>query len=175
VFFFTGQGPQRRQAIVGLSKPFVSPAVIVIHFSNNFLLLQQLSRTTKTAALNTKQVKNKLLCIEDDVDLSKLIAEIMEYEQYEVITDNGKSLPKILAEHGIGLILMDERLYWTTGSSLCMELKKNPETAGIPVIMISAAQNIKDISKSCGADGFIKKPFDLYEALDVVARHFVKN
>lgn len=120
-------------------------------------------------------MKNKLLCIEDDVDLSKLIAEIMEYEQYEVITDNGKSLAKILAEHPIGLILMDERLYWTTGSNLCIELKKNPRTAHIPVIMVSAARNIDAISKSCGAEGFIKKPFDLYEAIDMVAKHFVTN
>jgi len=117
-------------------------------------------------------LKNKLLYIEDDRDVSELIAEIMEYEHYEVIIDNGKSMFNILRENQIGLILLDQRLFWTTGSALCMELKANPETKDIPVIMISSAANIEDIARSCGAVGFIKKPFDMYDAIDMVAKYF---
>lgn len=115
---------------------------------------------------------NKLLYIEDDKDVSDLITEIMEYEQYEVIADNGKALFKILEENRIGLILLDQRLYWTTGSELCIALKSNPETKDIPVIMISASPHIAQISRSCGAVGYIRKPFDMYEAIDMVAKYF---
>ncbi|MGK6351632.1 response regulator [Parapedobacter sp. DT-150] len=117
-------------------------------------------------------MKNKLLYIEDDLDVSALITEIMEYEQYEVITDNGKSMFKILRENKVGLILLDQRLFWTTGSQLCMELKASPETKDIPVIMISASPNIAHISKTCGAVGYIRKPFDMYDAIAMVAKHF---
>lgn len=120
-------------------------------------------------------MKNKLLYIEDDKDISELIAEILEYEHYEVITDNGKSMFQILKENQVGLILLDQRLFWTTGSQLCMELKANPETKDIPVIMISSAANIEDIAQSCGAIDFIKKPFDMYDAINMVAKYFQRT
>ncbi|SFC48886.1 two-component system, OmpR family, phosphate regulon response regulator PhoB/two-component system, OmpR family, alkaline phosphatase synthesis response regulator PhoP [Parapedobacter composti] len=119
-------------------------------------------------------MKNKLLYIEDDADVSALMTEIMEYEQYEVIVDNGKSMFRILREHPIGLILLDQRLYWTTGSELCQALKANAETKHIPVIMISSAANIEAIARSCGAEDYIKKPFDMYDAIAMVAKYFRK-
>src|SRR5690606_17122243 len=117
-------------------------------------------------------LNRKLLYIEDDLDVSELIAEIMEYEQYEVIIDDGKSLFNILDEHRVGLILLDQRLFWTTGSELCLALKANPATKDIPVVMISASPHIAQISEACGAVGYIRKPFDMYEAIDMVAKHF---
>lgn len=100
------------------------------------------------------------------------MADIMTYEHYEVITDNGKSLFRIVRENRIGLILLDQRLFWTTGSELCLELKANPETRDIPVIMVSVAADIEKIARDCGAVGYIKKPFDMYEAIDMVAKYF---
>ncbi|MFC3196397.1 two-component system response regulator [Parapedobacter deserti] len=117
-------------------------------------------------------MKHKLLYIEDDKDVSELIAEIMEYENYEVITDNGKAMFEIIKENPIGLILLDQRLFWTTGSQLCLALKANPATKDIPVIMISSAIDIADIARSCGAVDFIKKPFDMYHAINMVAKYF---
>lgn len=119
-------------------------------------------------------MNQKLLYIEDDEGISELIAEIMEYEHYEVITDDGKSMFRILGENQIGLILMDQRLFWSTGSQLCMELKAKPETKDIPVIMMSSSPDIERIALSCGASGFIKKPFDLYDVIDTVGRYLPK-
>lgn len=117
-------------------------------------------------------MKNKLLYIEDDKDVSELMAEIMEYEDYEVIIDNGKSMFKILEEQPVGLILLDQRLFWTTGSELCQALKAKTETKHIPVIMISSAPNIDYIAHTCGAQDYIKKPFDMYDAIAMVAKYF---
>ncbi len=104
-----------------------------------------------------------------------MMADIMTYEHYDIITDNGKSLFKIVREHRVGLILLDQRLFWTTGSELCMALKANPETCDIPVIMVSVAADIEQIAQACGAVGYIKKPFDMYEAIAMIAKHFQES
>lgn len=98
----------------------------------------------------------------------------MEYERYEVITDDGRSMFRILEENQIGLILMDQRLFWSTGSQLCLELKAKSETRDIPVIMMSSSPDIERIALSCGASGFIKKPFDLYDVINTVSTYLPK-
>ncbi len=52
-------------------------------------------------------MKKRILYIEDDPDMAEIIAEIMEYEHYEVTSDSGKRLFQILENEHIGLILMD--------------------------------------------------------------------
>lgn len=117
-------------------------------------------------------MKKKLLCIEDDSDIAEIIMAIMEQEQYEVIIDDGKSMFRILDEHKIGLILMDERLSWTTGRQLCHELKASTKTIDIPIIVMSASLYIADVAKECEAVGYIKKPFDLDHVIEMVRDHF---
>lgn len=113
-------------------------------------------------------MKKTILYIEDDHDMKDIIFEIMEYEDYHVITDSGKDMHNILEDQPIGLILMDEALSWAWGSDLCLELKEKAEYRDIPVIMVSAARDIEQIALRCGAVGFIRKPFDMYDFIDKV-------
>jgi len=119
-------------------------------------------------------MKKKILYIEDDPDMADIVAEIMQYEEYEVITDSGKSMYKILKNNDIGLILMDEGLSWCWGSTLCKELRSNEETASIPIIMISAVREIDDIAQHCGANAYIRKPFEIYDVIDAVNNFYPK-
>ena len=50
-------------------------------------------------------------------------------------------------------------------------LKSNPATSHIPVIIISAVRDIKEIAEAGLADGYLKKPFDLNELLAIVQKH----
>lgn len=120
-------------------------------------------------------MKKKILYIEDDPDMADIVAEIMQYEEYEVITDSGKSMYKILKNNDIGLILMDEGLSWCWGSNLCRELRSNEETADIPIIMISAVREIDDIAQHCGANTYIRKPFEIYDVIDAVNNYYPKG
>jgi two-component system response regulator VicR len=47
------------------------------------------------------------------------------------------------------------------GDRICVQLKSNSETCCFPVVLLSAEHNLAALSKACGADGFISKPFDL--------------
>ncbi|SEL28029.1 response regulator [Parapedobacter koreensis] len=120
-------------------------------------------------------MKKKILYIEDDPDMADIVAEIMQYEAYEVIIDSGKSMYKLLKDNDIGLILMDEGLRWCWGSNLCKELRLNEETATIPIIMISAVRDIDNIAQHCGANAYIRKPFEIYDVIDVVNEHYPSN
>lgn len=117
-------------------------------------------------------MKKKILYAEDDGDMREIVTEFMRFEDYEVITDNGKSIGKKLQQHAVGLILLDENLNWGWGSDLCVLLKSDEKTVGIPVILISAIPRIDEIAEQCGADGYIRKPFDMYDVIDVVNEHY---
>jgi|SRR5690606_4137544 len=122
---------------------------------------------------SAKHMKKKILYAEDDGDMLEVVSEFMQFEDYEVVTDNGKSIKKKLQQHQIGLILLDENLNWGWGSDLCRELKSDEKTAVIPIVLISAMGDIDKIAEQCGADGYIRKPFDIYDVIDVVNMHYL--
>ena len=70
------------------------------------------------------------------------------------------------------LILLDGFLSGMDGIDVCNTLKSTPETKDIPVIMISAHTNLKEIQKFCKADDFIAKPFDANELVRKI-NHFI--
>lgn len=111
--------------------------------------------------------------VEDDHDMKDVVCDIMAYEDYDVITDSGRLLNKLLKEQHVGLILMDEVLSWTRGSDLCLVLKENEETRHIPIVMLSAAREIEEIARRCGAVDYIQKPFDMYDVIDKVNEHYL--
>ena len=82
---------------------------------------------------------------------------------------------KYLADGEVGLILMDEGLSWCWGSNLCRELRSNKDTAEIPIIMISAVREIQDIAANCGANAYIRKPFEIYDVIDAINEHYPKS
>ena len=119
----------------------------------------------------------KILVIEDDKDIRDTIVYILEEEKYEVISSGDSKILKNVTEHNPDLILMDNWLTeWKSdanGQQLSKELKSNPATSHIPVIIISAVSNIKEIAAEGLADAYLKKPFDMSELVDLVKK-FVK-
>lgn len=109
-----------------------------------------------------------ILCIDDDAEFARMVANILKSEGYQVKIDTGKNMHNILKAGKYGLVLLDERLMWMWGSDLCMELKQNPITKHIPVALVSAANDIAKIKDRCGAEAYVKKPFDLAYFLGVV-------
>ncbi|SEP38751.1 PleD family two-component system response regulator [Mucilaginibacter sp. AW1-7] len=117
----------------------------------------------------------KILVIEDDKDIRDTIAYVLEEEGYEVVaSDNARILKKLL-EINPDLILLDNWLTdWksdASGQEISKGLKSDPATSHIPVVMISAVNNIEEITKAGSANGYLKKPFDLTELTRTVKKH----
>jgi two-component system phosphate regulon response regulator PhoB len=124
-----------------------------------------------------KSEPKKIMVIEDDKDIRDTIVYILEEENYEVIASEDSKLLKLVLSYKPDLILLDNWLTdWKSdanGQQLSKELKSDPLTQHIPVIIISAVSNIKEIAEAGLADNYLKKPFDLNELLTIV-RHHVK-
>ena len=103
----------------------------------------------------------RILIIEDDEDTLELLGTIAEKSNLEVVLQtNVLPLPEI-EKINPDLILLDHWIAEEKGGDLCLRLKRNQRTQEIPVVMISALNEIGQIAYSSGADGSLSKPFDI--------------
>ena len=114
---------------------------------------------------------NRILVLDDDPDIGIMIKIMLEYKGYSVIlADRAEKAEEIIKADDISLLIMDMLLSGANGTDICTELKKNPLTASIPIMMISAHPNAKQICMDAGADDFISKPFDMPDILSKISR-----
>jgi len=117
----------------------------------------------------------KILVIEDDKDIRDTIVYVLEEQKYEVTSSEDSKILRSIDEIKPDMILLDNWLTeWksdATGQELSKGLKSNPATSHIPVIIISAVSDVKEIAEAGLADGYLKKPFDLNDLLAIVQKH----
>jgi len=117
----------------------------------------------------------KILVIEDDKDVRDAIVYILENEKYEVIASSDSKILKSINSFNPNLLLMDNWLTeWKSdanGEQLSRELKTNPSTSHIPIIIISAVSNIKEIAEAGLADAYMHKPFDMNDLISMVKKY----
>jgi len=117
----------------------------------------------------------KIMVIEDDKDIRDTVTYALEEEGYEVISSENSRILKSIDKHKPDLILMDNWLTeWKSdanGQQLSKELKSDPKTSDIPVIIVSAVSNIAEIAEAGLANGYLKKPFDLTDLAAIVKKH----
>ncbi|MCD8741869.1 response regulator [Mucilaginibacter roseus] len=114
----------------------------------------------------------KVFVIEDDRDIRETIVYVLEEEGFEVRSSESSKLLKSVDTEKPDIILLDNWLTeWKSdanGQQLSKELKSNPATSHIPVIIISAVSNVKEIAEAGLADAFLMKPFDVNELISLV-------
>lgn len=103
----------------------------------------------------------KILIIDDDVEFSFLISEILSDEGFSVTTrSTSMKLIETILDLKPDVLLLDYWLQGERGDSLTKRLKKNPATKSLPIIIISANHGIESLVKKAGANDFIAKPFE---------------
>jgi two-component system phosphate regulon response regulator PhoB len=116
----------------------------------------------------------KIMVIEDDADIRETIVYALEDAKYEVIASENAGILKSLDHHKPDLILLDNWLSdWksdASGEQLSKQLKTDPATKHIPVVIISAVSNIKEIAEAGLADGYLHKPFDLHDLIRIAEK-----
>ena len=102
----------------------------------------------------------KILIVEDDLEISKLLADFLQGNGYEVLCQyDGLHVLDCIQEHQIDLILLDIMLPYRSGDTILADIRK---FSTVPVIVISAketTQNKIDLLR-LGADDYITKPFN---------------
>jgi CRP-like cAMP-binding protein/CheY-like chemotaxis protein len=115
--------------------------------------------------------KKKILLIEDNAEMRENTAEILELANYKVITaSNGKEGVHLAQTEIPDLIISDIMMPELDGYGVLHLLSKNPETASIPFIFLTAKAEKSDYRKGMGlgADDYLTKPFDDMELLNAV-------
>jgi two-component system alkaline phosphatase synthesis response regulator PhoP len=111
---------------------------------------------------------SNILIIEDEKDIVEAIEYNLKKEGYKVYKAyDGRSAIKIAREKIPDLIILDLMLPALNGLEVCKILKKEKETAAIPVIMLTAKGSEVDkvLGLELGADDYITKPFGMRELL----------
>ncbi len=107
----------------------------------------------------------KILIIEDDVEINKLLSDFLTENKYEVISQyDGLRVLEILQKDTIDLVILDIMLPYRSGDVVLSDIRKSDT---VPVLIISAketTQNKVDLLR-LGADDYITKPFDMEEVL----------
>lgn len=117
--------------------------------------------------MNTlRRYKTKVLVADDDELICELLRHRFHRMGYSVLTANNgtEALTRILAERP-DITILDVMMPGMEGTAVLNQLKCNPETADLPVIMLTAKNQQDNIIKGLesGAHDYITKPFDLDE------------
>jgi DNA-binding response OmpR family regulator len=130
------------------------------------------------AAIREPCMKEKILLIDDDLDLGQIIKTILKSREVCVHhVFNGQEGLKLAYELQPNLILLDVMLPGMDGLEVCYRLR---EFSDIPILMLSANYHATDVEKgfAAGADNYVKKPFsnhDLLARIDSMLEHNKKG
>lgn len=117
----------------------------------------------------------KVLVLDDDEGILEGFKAMLESEGYDVSTSTDPyHLQSIPASQYPDLILLDVLLSGEDGREVCKILKKHKSIRKIPLLMMSAALNMEQSVLEAGADGFLKKPFEMDEMLRIIDAHVNK-
>jgi len=117
--------------------------------------------------------KKKVLIVDDDPEIVELIAEVLSRDgRFEIKTaSSGYEAGISTQQFRPDLILLDYMLPDVNGNVVCQTIRKNPEFENIRIIIVSGVVKQDEIGQllKSGAEGFIKKPFDVDELTDKIA------
>ncbi|MBI2216186.1 MAG: response regulator transcription factor [Candidatus Rokubacteria bacterium] len=120
--------------------------------------------------------RRRALVVEDEPDVAALIEHHLGREGYDVaIVDNGADAVRLAHERPHDLVILDLMIPRLNGWEVCRRLRQDPETAGIPIIMVTgrAEEGDKILGFELGADDYLTKPFsprELVARVRAVAR-----
>jgi len=112
----------------------------------------------------------RILVVDDEDNVLRMLEYALGAKDYEVVTaETGKEALAKVAAGAPDLVILDINLPDMAGMVVCQQLRGAPETANLPVIMLSALAGVADTihGLEVGADEYVTKPFEVDE---VVAR-----
>jgi PleD family two-component response regulator len=137
---------------------------------DEFILLLLLPILNRTKSLCFKNCMKRILIIDDDHAVLEALEEVLQYSGYDVKTiAHTEDIFKVINLYQPDLILVDYILSGINGGEICDQIKTNPTTSYIPVIIISGHSKVLRSLGDYGSDVIMEKPFDLNELLDKVS------
>lgn len=116
-------------------------------------------------------MERKILVVEDDLDILRLVTFSLEKSGYEVLTAvNGKEGLEKATDDRPDIILLDLMMPFMDGAEMLERLKEIPDMKDVPVIILTARCEQQDIAAICahGVSDYVIKPFNLVELMEKI-------
>ncbi|HET8631139.1 MAG TPA: response regulator [Thermomicrobiales bacterium] len=113
-----------------------------------------------------------ILVAEDDPDIAGVLREALAGEGHRVTVGAGGGAVAAARADPPDVVLLDLWMPGMDGAEVCRRLKADPRTRGAPVVFVTAtpAALLRERLGDYAHEGLIRKPFDIGEVLDTVAR-----
>ena len=116
----------------------------------------------------------KILIVEDQPDIRKLIRMTLEFEDYEIheAADGAFGL-RMASAVGPDLVLLDVMMPGELdGLQVCQRIKSDPKLAGLKVVLLTARGQARDreAGQVAGADDYLVKPFSPLQLIETIER-----
>lgn len=111
----------------------------------------------------------KIFILEDDQDIREIMEMILSAEGFDVFGfATIKEFNQANLDTSPDIYLLDVMLPDGNGIDVCSKLKAQLDKSLIPVLMMSAHVDVQHMQESCGAQGYLEKPFDIYGLIDQI-------
>ena len=111
----------------------------------------------------------KVLVMDDDTSILTILEEALSYENYQVkTTTDSMGILKTVGDYLPDVILLDYLISEINGGEICHQIKCNPATEHIPVIIMSAYPRVFESLGTYGCNSFIPKPFGLTQLIETI-------
>lgn len=121
---------------------------------------------------HARRLNGPILIVEDDTDIRDTLAEILEYEGFDVVpaASGQEALDRLRAGLLPGLILLDLMMPGINGWGVAGQLRQMPALAEVPVVVVSGVCDIKSQTASLQVDGCLAKPVEVERLLETIHR-----
>ena len=117
------------------------------------------------------QEPQRILIIDDDPSIGEMLKDVLEFSGYQVVySKRPDEAEKNIELHEVHLVLLDKLMSGVDGTDVCKRLKSNENVAKVPVVMMTALHDAKNVCIEAGATDFISKPFEMQTLLDTISR-----
>lgn len=151
-----------RGSIFSLKLPLTLPKEVSVR--------KRLHKTTTGNVTSFVENRPLILVIDDDHNVHDMLIRILRRENYNVVTAfDGEEGLRLAKELNPSVITLDALMPGMTGWDVLSSLKSTPQLAGIPVIMLSIADEIKR-GYTLGAAEYLTKPIDRERLLSILGQ-----
>jgi DNA-binding response OmpR family regulator len=117
----------------------------------------------------------KILICDDEQEILDITRMILEDEGFTVTAVlDSLSVESLIEKEKPDVLLIDLWMPGLSGDQVVKKLRNNANVGNIPIVVISASRDGKEIAYASGADDFLEKPYDINSLISVVTKHLDK-
>ncbi|WP_207535964.1 response regulator [Desertivirga arenae] len=114
-------------------------------------------------------MSKRILIVDDNEDILDTLILILTIEGYELYTAlSPENIEEDIHQFLPDLIMLDIQMGSHDGLDVCRKIKSESKSAGIPIMIVSSHERIETAIKEYGANGILRKPFEVNELLDLI-------